>query len=964
MKTLGIRRGMAFILIAVFAAAYYLYDRFSSVKDQTVVSELLFQVRQQDIRLERDVERIISFRLPHYDSLVESSNNIEHLAVRIKAQQAVLGGWYMTDFAPEMAAYLDLLARKRQFVERIQSHVALVRNSLLYVPNLLEQHEAVSRPPQMTALLHQLVTNLYAHYLFPDKLSLGEIQKTVEELDRTAANDANIEELLLHAEASLKNLAKIQSYKQKIEHLEIENVLGQLRSKLAAQREWNDRNAIFLGVALLIIVFLLMIWLWRTLAGLDQARHVAERSHHRLQDAVESLGEAFALFDRKHRLILHNKAFMEFYPWLEEKLQAGQTLEDLCGLNVEHLSCTKLNGEAINNGCGLYLNAEESYYVERVGREKWYLASNRRTSEGGLVCVRTDITDSKKTEMELKKLSRALDQSPASVVITDTNGIIEYVNPKFEQVSGYSIEEAVGQSPAILKSGEKSREEYSDMWHVLKAGKEWRGIFHNKRKGGSLYWESAIISPIRDEDGEISHFIGVKEDITQQRQNEAQILYQATYDLLTGLPNRTLLMDRLRQNLLGAKREHIDFALLFIDLDRFKVVNDLYGHVVGDALMKQVAKRLKTEVREADTVVRFGGDEFVVLLMGISSGDAAGMVARKIIEALSRPFELDERVVNIGASIGITLFPMDVDEDSMSGEEVIGALLSNADMAMYQAKAKGRNYYQFFEQGMQDLVKKHLALEQDLRYAVSNDELRLYYQPVYEAYSNEMVGMEALLRWQHPELGMVNPDSFIPLAEETGLIGEIGVWVFAQACRQVREWQQKYAIRLKLSVNLSARQYEKGFDADTLKHILETTGYAAEYLTLEITENLLLKESERAIEWLHALKSCGISLAVDDFGTGYSSLSYLKRFPVDALKIDRSFVRDLPDDNEDVSLVSAIVVMADSLGIRVVAEGVETEAQRVFLKDIGCDFMQGYLFSRPLPADEMEEKIAGASKFL
>ncbi|WP_457675621.1 EAL domain-containing protein [Thiolapillus sp.] len=961
MKTPGIRRGMVLVLILVVLASVYLYERFMSIQERSALSGLLFQIREQDIRLERDLERIISFRLPHHDSLVQSVKRIRELSEQVQQQQRELGGWYVREFASGLKDYLEALERKRQLIERIQSHVAQVRNSLLYLPGLLEICARETSGKGQLDRLYRLVTDIYTHYLFPDKISVGNIRRSVRDIRAAGEPGPEVSRLLRHVEVTLRNVDRIDVLKKEIDSLGIENRLARLRADFMAHRQQDDRSALWLGVLLLSIVFLLLAWLWKTLAGLDQARRVAERSHSWLRDAVESLGEAFALFDRNQRLVLWNTTYASFYPWLKDSLQEGVSFHTLCEQNASRISCATMDGQPIPAECDGDMDPGEPYYMERIGREKWYLASNRRTKEGGMVCVRTDVTASKKAEQELRKLGRALDQSPASVVITDTEGVIEYVNPKFEEVSGYSREEAIGQKPSILKSGEKAPEDYAQMWAQLKAGKEWRGVFHNRRKDGALYWESASISPVRDEDGQIAYFIGVKEDITKRRRDEAQILYQANYDLLTGLPNRTLLMDRLRQNVLQAQRSNMAFSVLFIDLDRFKAVNDLYGHVVGDELMKAAASRLQSELRETDTVARFGGDEFVVLLLGVNNADVAAVIARKIIEALSQPFTLGERKISIGASIGITLFPADVDLEKESAESIVGTLLSNADMAMYQAKARGRNHYQFFEHEMQDRVKRHVALEQDLRSAVRNRELRVYYQPIMDAYSNEMVGMEALLRWQHPEHGMIQPDHFIRLAEESGLIGELGEWIFSEACRQVQEWQKRYQVFVGLSVNLSARQRDKGFDPEMLCRILRESGLDPQYLMLEITENLLLRESDQATAWLYSLKECGVKLAVDDFGTGYSSLSYLKRFPVDTLKVDRSFIQDVPGDKDDVSLVTAIVAMADSLGIAVVAEGVETEEQRLFLREIGCDYMQGFLFGKPLTAEEMEQRIANPS---
>ncbi len=961
MRRPDIRRGMLLVLVLVILSSFYLYDQFQLLKERSRLYDLLFQIQEQDIRLERDMERIISFHLPHYDSLIQSSKKIRELSQKVQQQDAFLGDRYARLFSSRLQDYLSALQSKRQLVERIQSHVAQVRNSLLYLPDLLEVSNQLPVKAGRNDKLYSLPVDVYTHYLFPDKMTVDSIRKTLEQLKEQGETNPEIGRLLRHVEVILRNVAMIGDLQKEIASLDIKARHARLREAVVAQREKDDRNALWLGVVLLSVVLLLLAWLWKTLNGLARARHVAEQSRDRLQDAVESLGEAFALFDREGKLVLWNATFLSFYPWLEKPLKTRLTFEAMCELNASKISCTGMDAKPLSCEKGIPPRSTEPYHVERVGREKWYLASNRRTKEGGMVCVRTDITSSKQAEQELRKLGRALDQSPASVVITDTQGVIEYVNPKFEEVSGYTREEAIGQKPSILKGGDKSKEDYAHMWRQLSAGKEWRGVFHNKRKDGSYYWESARISPVRDDEGKIAYYIGVKEDITQRRANEAKILYQANYDLLTGLPNRTLLMDRLRQNALLARRSTVEFAVLFIDLDRFKAVNDLYGHVVGDELMKAAAERLETELRQADTVSRFGGDEFVVLLLGVNSADAAAAIAQKIIDLLSRPFTLGERKISIGASVGITLFPADVDAENQDEDSMVGSLLSNADMAMYQAKARGRNHYQFFEQEMQDRVKRHVALEQDLRNAVGNGELRVYYQPIIEAYSNEMVGVEALMRWQHPVHGMIGPDQFIPLAEESGLISELGEWIFAEACRQIRQWQKRHQVFISLSVNLSARQREKGFNSKTLERVLRESGLDPQYLMLEITENLLLRESDQATEWLYSLKNCGVKLAVDDFGTGYSSLSYLKRFPVDTLKVDRSFVRDIPDDRDDVSLVTAIVAMADSLGIAVVAEGVETEEQRLFLQEIGCDYMQGFLFDKPLSASEMEARLVGGT---
>lgn len=499
------------------------------------------------------------------------------------------------------------------------------------------------------------------------------------------------------------------------------------------------------------------------------------------------------------------------------------------------------------------------------------------------------------------------------------------------------------------------------MWESLHDVEKWSGEIWNRRKNGSVFPEWLSIAAIRDESGEINEYVAIYSDITQRKQDEEQILYQANYDVLTGLPNRTLLFDRLLQSIASARREKLKFALMFLDLDRFKAVNDLYGHVAGDELLQLVGSKLKTLMREEDTVARFGGDEFVVLLHGIHQAEDAALVAEKIIASLSEPFKLTERTVSIGVTIGITFFPEDADSSGSLLDEA-NSLLGNADMAMYHAKSGGRSHFQFFQQGMQIRVKEHLALEQDLLNALENEELLLFYQPIHEAKTGELAGVEALVRWQHPQRGLISPTVFVSLAEETGLIGPIGEWAFIEACKQVSEWRRESILGLGLSVNLSSRQRGLGFTAEKLGSILESSGLPAEAMTLEITENLLMEGSAISVDWLTEFRKLGVRLAIDDFGTGYSSLSYLKRFPVNALKVDRSFIRDLPGDKADESLIAAIVAMADSLGIQVVAEGVENDAQFECVKKIGCDYMQGYLFGKPMRAEDILSRYGADSR--
>ncbi|MGF1613991.1 MAG: putative bifunctional diguanylate cyclase/phosphodiesterase [Gammaproteobacteria bacterium] len=554
-----------------------------------------------------------------------------------------------------------------------------------------------------------------------------------------------------------------------------------------------------------------------------------------------------------------------------------------------------------------------------------------------------DTTERQRTEEDLRKLTRVVEQSPVSVVITDAQGTIEYVNPKFVELTGYTATEVIGQKPSILKSGFTSEATYAVLWQTITSGREWRGEFRNRKRNGELFWEYASISPIKGTDGRISHFLAVKEDITVRKMYEKQLLHQAHFDQLTALPNRLLALDRLAQTLHRAHQSNRLVALMFVDLDNFKTVNDTLGHAAGDHLLVGAATRLKTCVRNTDIVARLGGDEFLIILVDPASAAGCELVGRKILEVFTRPFFLEGHEVVVTASVGVAIYPGDGEDPHV--------LLRNADAALYRAKEQGRHTYRFFTSEMNARARERLNVESQLRHALRRQELSVHFQPIIDLTSNSVVGAEALLRWNNAELGSIPPDRFIPVAEDTGLIVPIGEWVLRNACRQLALWQQPFHRALHISVNVSPRQFvEPGFPT-TVAHVLEETKISAELLVLEITERLLLGDSPQITENLRRLIKMGVTFAVDDFGTGYSALSYLKRFTFHALKIDRSFLHDATTNAGAAALATAIIVMAHSLGLKVIGEGAETKSQVEFLCAEGCDMAQGYYFSKPLPAE-------------
>lgn len=558
-----------------------------------------------------------------------------------------------------------------------------------------------------------------------------------------------------------------------------------------------------------------------------------------------------------------------------------------------------------------------------------------------------EIAERKKVEEQLRKLSQAIEQSPSIVLILDTEGRIEYVNPKFSQITDYAPEEVVGLNLRDLS--EQSPKEYQQMWKAITSGEEWRGEFRSKKKNGELYWELTSTSPIRNPEGIITHFLVVKEDITQRKRDEETILHMAYHDALTDLPNRSLLNDRLTQALVHARRNKQMLAVMFIDLDRFKTINDTLGHAIGDQLLQSVAKRLVNLLREGDTVARMGGDEFILLLPGITQAESAAKIAYKILEAFKPSFYFNDHELHVTSSIGIALYPDD-------GEDA-ETLLKNADTAMYRAKEQGRNNYQFYTPAMNATAFERLVLENNLRRALERKEFVIYYQPKICLQTEQIVGMEALVRWQHPELGLISPAKFIPLAEETGLIVPLGAWVLHTACTQSKTWQNAGFPPLDIAVNLSARQFQQPDLVEMVARVLEETGLAPYHLQLEITESIAMQNVEFTVKMLRKLKEMGIRILLDDFGVDYSSLSYLKRFPLHALKIDQSFMHDISTNSYSAMIITMIITLAHSLKLNVIAEGVETKEQLDFLKQLHCDEAQGYYFGPPISAEEFTQLL-------
>jgi diguanylate cyclase (GGDEF)-like protein/PAS domain S-box-containing protein len=545
--------------------------------------------------------------------------------------------------------------------------------------------------------------------------------------------------------------------------------------------------------------------------------------------------------------------------------------------------------------------------------------------------------------IKLEQAATVFEYSKEGIMVTDVDNKIVSVNRSFIEITGYSAEEIVGQDPKILSSGLQPPEFYDSMWAVIAETGSWQGEVWDRRKNGEVYPEALTIIRVKNVEGAIINHLAIFSDISERKIAQERIQQLAHYDVLTGLPNRVLFSDRLEQAIISAQRNHTNIALLFLDIDRFKQINDTLGHGVGDRLLQNVGQRLLGCVREQDTVSRQGGDEFIVVLSDAGSAGAE-LVAQKILQSIIQPYVIEQHDLRITASIGIAVYP-DHAQDSES-------LIKYADVAMYQAKESGRNCYLSFHPAMNESSYERLKLENALRGALERNELRVYYQAQVNLQDGRVIGCEALVRWQHPELGMIYPDKFIPLAEETGLIVSINHWVLEQAIQQCRIWRDAGFKALTMSVNLSALQFRQHNLLQQIKDLLDKYDLPPGVLDLELTEGILMQGVERTLATLHELSAMGVILSLDDFGTGYSSLSYLKRFPIQQLKIDQSFVRDVITDASDATMVRTIILMAHSLKLDVIAEGVETQEQAEFLMQSGCERAQGYHFRRPVTAEE------------
>ncbi len=683
------------------------------------------------------------------------------------------------------------------------------------------------------------------------------------------------------------------------------------------------------------------------------------RRNEQLTALIEAIPDAVFLKDGEGRWLIINEPARQMFQ-LHDLPWQGKTEMELADMQpafrAAHERCLASDEKAWQ--AGHLLVGEESVTGEdgrcAIVETRKVPMFNEEGQRKGLVVIGRDVTERKRAELELR-IAAAAFEAQEGILITDRDECILRVNHAFTRLTGYSAEEAIGRTPALLHSGRQDAGFYRILWETVNRDKYWQGEIWNRRKDGTVYPEWLTITAVTDADGQVTHYVAVCSDLTLRKAADEKIHQLAFYDPLTRLPNRSLLVDRLQKATAASAHSGQYGALLFLNLDHLKILNDTQGHNIGDLLLIEVARRLQSCVRESDSVARLGGDEFAVILetLSVNTDEAAvqaELVAEKIHVALSDPCQLEEHVHHGTSSIGISLF--------RGHEESVEDLFKHADIAMYQAKIAGRNTIRFYDPAMQAAMETRSELESELHEALEKQHFRLYYQIQVDSQQRPL-GAEALLRWEHPERGLVSPLQFIPLAEETGLIVPIGLWVLQTACAQLKAWQRDALTRdLTLAVNVSAKQFHQADFVAQVQRVLTGSGAPPSLLKLELTESVVLENVEDIIIKMRAVKLLGVKFSMDDFGTGYSSLQYLKRLPLDQIKIDQSFVRDITSDPDDAAMVKTIIAMTDALGLNVIAEGVETEAQREFLELHNCHAFQGYLFSKPIPVKEFEKLIA------
>ena len=903
----------------------------------------LSKIQELDSELDEIVLKLRDGLLHTYDPLVAALGLIHAHHRDLEAGEHAVAGRGEAEVDAALAQLDVALAEKEALIERFKSRNALLRNSFHYFPTSVDvMSRDAQTPPELRVSAQALLRDMLMLRLGATPLDYKLISLEIDQLRRRQPRSAfageKLESVVLHARFVLEHQAALDGLVRDITATGLSRTGRSLSEAYNRAFEQRLRQAnLYRFVLILLIVGLLgyAVFSFRRL----------RRSESRYRKLFDEHPRPMWLYD-PHTLAFRtvNEAAIKDYGYSRDEflsmtLRDIRPQEDVPALleAIRHPELARRQSWRHRRKDGTLIDVE--------------IASHDFDFSGlaGRLALVENVTAKKQAEQQLQLAARALENAAEGVMIADQRHRIVSVNKAFTRITGYEPAEVIGQESDFLRSSEHDAAFYEKVRSEVRDAGRWQGEILRRRKDGAIYPEWRSISTVRDPAENVTHYVEVFSDISQDKEAQIRLEFMAHHDALTGLPNRILFEDRLQEALNRAHRHRSVAGLLFIDLDRFKDVNDSLGHHMGDQLLREVTARLKACVRETDTVARLGGDEFTLLVEELGEPQHAAQIAEKVLAALAEPLVLGDHQVFISGSIGVSCYPQD------GGDAQI--LLKNADAAMYQAKERGRNNFQFFSAAMNARALDRLVMKNSLRAALERGELLLHYQPIVDLGSGRLNAVEALLRWRHPEQGLVAPLRFIPLAEESGLIVPIGEWVLRTACAQMKAWQDAGIAPRRMAVNLSARQFRQKHLLQHIEEILRATGLEPKYLELEITESMVMEDPGEAVKLLGQLSDLGVTLAIDDFGTGYSSLSYLKRFPVDFLKIDRSFVREVPQNADDVAIARTIIALARGLGLRVIAEGVETERQRNFLEMEGCEEAQGYLLGKPAEAQDVERLL-------
>lgn len=954
------------VALMVAVLSFLVAGSLGEARHNALVMEQLHQIEEFEANLSENVLKLRFGLVNNYDGLNESLARMRRARASLESGEAAITGQGHPGIDHAFKAFDDAQNAYEELVEQFKSSNSQLKNSMHHFPAaVVEVRHELPQDSQGRALdddLADLFYNVLHYGTGGDEKLAGLIAARIAEIRgvlgaQQPALRQKIQNVLDHASLILKQRPFLDELTARIVFPLLRQHLDKLSSSFQALVTLRDQRADAYRLTLGILSALFFVVAAAALIRLLQNARQIKRDHHFLECISDSIGEGVIATDKQGAVIFANREAVRLTGWDKARL-FGRDMHDTFHANADgsrhsREQCEMVRCQAQGNIC----RSEEQYFVREDGSTfPVALVNVPIVDEGelGAVIVFRDITLAREKERDLRLAASVFEHSPYAITVTDPGAVILRVNPAFCEITGYAESDVVGVNPRVLQSGLHDRSFYQNFWHTLLETGQWKGELRNRRKNGDIFPEWLNIRAVKDDSNTLTHYVGIFTDLSEHEEAERRLDYLSNYDVLTGLPNRVLLQDRLDRAVARAQRGEQALAILFLDLDRFKLINDSLGHAAGDLLLKGAAGRLRECLRESDTLSRISGDQFAILFENIVNVADVAVKAEELLQVFLKPFDIFDHEIFSTVSIGITLCPHDGTDP--------GTLLTNADAAMFRAKEKGRNNFQFFSADMTAGVFETLRMENALRRALENHELELLYQPQFDLLKRRVIGVEALLRWHSKDFGLVPPARFIPMAEKNGLIVPIGEWVLRTACAQAKAWQLGGMPPFKIAVNLSAVQFRQSDLAGKIREVLVETGLEAAFLELEITESVVMEDVERTIGTLVQLKDLGCEISVDDFGTGYSSLSYLKRFPVDALKIDQSFVQGLGTDPDDTAVVNAVISLGESLALKLVAEGVETLQQLECLEARPGNAqisVQGFYFSEPITAGELVAYCSG-----